>query len=86
MLCCYLYYCLPHLPASSRKPCWAPCGRTTLPHPDLYPGNPACLPAGTGNLTRHLLAAGALVTAVEKDYALSDQLAAEFAEVLHGYG
>ena len=37
--------------------------------------------AGTGNLTRHLLAAGALVTAVEKDYALSDQLQLEFAEV-----
>lgn len=38
-------------------------------------------PAGTGNLTRHLLAAGALVTAVEKDYALSDRLTDEFAEV-----
>lgn len=34
--------------------------------------------AGTGNLTRHLLGAGALVTAVEKDFALSEQLAAEF--------
>ena len=41
-------------------------------------------PAGTGNLTRHLLAAGALVTAVEKDEALSAQLATEFAEVRPG--
>ncbi|KAL4434459.1 hypothetical protein ABPG75_000900 [Micractinium tetrahymenae] len=36
---------------------------------------------GTGNLTRHLLAAGALVTAVEKDYALSERLQEEYAEV-----
>ncbi|GAB4815735.1 hypothetical protein N2152v2_002781 [Parachlorella kessleri] len=36
---------------------------------------------GTGNLTRHLLAAGALVTAVEKDYTLHAQLEAEFAKV-----
>lgn len=39
------------------------------------------MPAGTGNLTRHLLGAGALVTAVEKDYALSEQLQEEFAGV-----
>jgi hypothetical protein len=37
--------------------------------------------AGTGNLTRHLLSAGALVTAVEKDYALSAQLEENFAAV-----
>ena len=42
---------------------------------------PLCAWAGTGNLTRHLLAAGALVTAVEKDYALSEQLEAEFEQV-----
>jgi len=34
---------------------------------------------GTGALTRHLLAKGANVTAVEKDYGLYDRLAAEFA-------
>ena len=37
--------------------------------------------AGTGNLTRHLLAAGAVVTAVEKDEALAEALVAEFAQV-----
>lgn len=36
---------------------------------------------GTGNLTRHLLSAGAVVTAVEKDYALAEQLQADFQEV-----
>lgn len=36
---------------------------------------------GTGALTKHLLATGALITAVEKDYALHDRLAAEYAEV-----
>lgn len=36
---------------------------------------------GTGGLTRFLLAAGAQVTAVEKDYALHDKLAEEYSTV-----
>lgn len=43
---------------------------------------PSCPPPhmtpGTGNLTRHLLGAGVLLTAVEKDYTLSDTLGEEF--------
>ena len=39
---------------------------------------------GTGNLTRHLIAAGAQVTAVEKDHRLVDQLREEFGEVRCG--
>jgi hypothetical protein len=35
---------------------------------------------GTGNLTRHLLAAGAAVTAVEKDGALCEALARDLAQ------
>jgi 16S rRNA (adenine1518-N6/adenine1519-N6)-dimethyltransferase len=36
---------------------------------------------GTGNLTRHLVATGALVTAVEKDDTLYDKLQVQFAQV-----
>jgi ribosomal RNA small subunit methyltransferase A len=43
---------------------------------------------GTGNLTRHLLGTGALVTAVEKDTALYESLKVDFAdhniELIHG--
>lgn len=55
-----------------------------LPYLCTVSNPPASPSTGTGNLTRHLLAAGALVTAVEKDEALSAQLAKEFAEVRQG--
>jgi 16S rRNA (adenine1518-N6/adenine1519-N6)-dimethyltransferase len=52
----------------------------------LSPGAPVLeVGPGTGALTRHLLAAGAAVTAVEKDYGLHDRLAEEFAEVGAGW-
>ena len=41
----------------------------------------SCVHTGTGALTRHLLAAGALVTAVEKDEALAARLEREYASV-----
>ncbi len=49
---------------------------------DIQPGDLVLeVGPGSGNLTRHLLAAGASVTAVETDYALFDLLQQEFAEV-----
>lgn len=39
---------------------------------------------GTGNLTKHLLQSGALVTAVEKDDTLYARLTEEYKEVLEG--
>lgn len=36
---------------------------------------------GTGNLTKHLLAAGALVTAVEKDDVLYERLSNTYSKV-----
>eukprot|EP00803_Ostreobium_quekettii_P010739 evm.model.scf_1340.3 EVM.evm.TU.scf_1340.3 scf_1340:25578-28090(-) len=48
----------------------------------VSPGEPVVeLGPGTGNLTRHLLGAGALVTAVEKDDALQAKLRENFRDV-----
>lgn len=58
-----------------------PCAAAPLPRPHLQGPRPLQHAAGTGNLTRHLLAAGAVVTAVEKDYALHEQLEREYAQV-----
>ncbi len=56
------------------------------PSPTLPPSSPvhgmdAQIGPGTGNLTKHLLERGALVTAVEKDDTLFERLSEEYKEV-----
>ena len=43
--------------------------------------SPAQIGPGTGNLTKHLLQRGALVTAVEKDDTLYERLVEEYKDV-----